>query len=106
MPTSFFLSQGRKYGCGVWLATQSPGCFNRSELALLYQSALILNFRPSMDERLKICKKLAFNEKECHRLLSISETLCKGEYLASGRFVRKDGTLSNYGTIKIGASEY
>ncbi len=95
MPTSFFLSQGRKYGCGVWLATQSPQYFKRDELAQLYQPALILNFQPNAEERSKICRKLAKDEKERKRLLEMFEQLGRGQFVASGRFLKKSGILSN-----------
>lgn len=101
MPTAFFLSQGRKYGCGVWLATQSPDYFKRDELVQLYQPALVLNFQPNADERSKICRKLAKTEKERLKLLSMFEQLERGQFVASGRFLTTRGNLSKYTHLLI-----
>lgn len=101
MPTAFFLSQGRKYGCGVWLATQSPEYFQKSELAQLYQSALVLNFQPNIEEAMKICRKLEDNEKERQRLFTMFKALKRGQCVASGQFLKKDGTLSNRGHLLV-----
>lgn len=101
MPTAFFLSQGRKYGCGVWLATQSPDYFKRDELVQLYQPALVLNFQPNVDERSKICRKLAKTEKERLKLLSMFEQLERGQFVASGRFLTTRGALSKYAHLLI-----
>lgn len=101
MPTAFFMAQGRKYGCGVWLATQSSSYFKKNELVLLYQSSLILNFLPNSDEQVKISKKMAKNEKECRQILTKLQQLQRGEFIASGRFIKTDGGISDYGHIKV-----
>lgn len=101
MPTSFFLSQGRKYGCGVWLATQSPEYFQKSELAQLYQSALVLNFQPNVEECRKISRKLTETEKERQKLFAMFKNLKRGQCVASGHFLKKDGTLSDYGHLLV-----
>lgn len=101
MPTAFLLSQGRKYGCGVWLATQSPDYFKRDELAQLYQPALVLNFQPNVVERQKICRRLAKNEKEKAALLDMFEQLGRGQFVASGHFIKTSGALSEYGHLLV-----
>lgn len=94
MPVSFFMGEGRKYGCGVWLATQSPGFFKRDELASLLQAGLVINFRPNENERKNILKKITSSDKEYSRLLKLSQELGCGQFIATGAFIRKDGSLS------------
>lgn len=101
MPTAFFLSQGRKYGCGTWLATQSPGYFKREELAQLYQPALTLNFETNDDERSKICRKLETNDNKRGKLFAMFQKIQRGQFIASGHFIKMDGTLSDYGHLIV-----
>lgn len=94
MPISFFMREGRKYGCGVWLATQSPNFFKRDELASVLQAGLVINFRPNENERKTIIKKLSTNDKEYKKLLELSQGLGCGQFIATGSFIKKNGNLS------------
>lgn len=101
MPTTFFMRQGRKYGCGVWLATQSPSFFKRDELALVKQAGLILNFLPNENERKSIVKTITTNDKEYKKFLEKIQELDCGQFIATGAFVRKDGSLSPRSNLVI-----
>lgn len=106
-PTSFFLSQGRKFGCAVWMATQSPLFFKRSQLAQLYQAALTLNFKCSIEEQNAIVRKLANGSpKLTEKLHSMFLDLDRGECVASGRFLKPNGSLTEYTNIVISMSNY
>lgn len=101
MPVSFFMSEGRKYGCGVWLATQSPGFFKYDELASILQAGLVINFRPNENERKNIIKKITSSDKEYNRLLDLSQELGCGQFIATGAFIRKDGSLSQRASLIV-----
>lgn len=101
MPTTFFMNEGRKYGCGVWLAAPKPKRFKHDELASITQTGLVINFLPDEEDQKSIVKTITTNEKEYKKLLEKIQELDCGQFIATGAFVRKDGSLSSRTSLVI-----
>ena len=54
-----------------------------------------------MEESMKICRKLEDSERERRKLFTMFKALKRGQCVASGQFLKNDGTLSNYGHLLV-----
>lgn len=83
-----FLTEGRKYGVGVWTATQSLHLIDKLEdRKKLLQASILLEFEPDEDE-LNVLRHDNPEKYEKMKKLEI------GECLATAKFVRNDGKVT------------
>lgn len=99
-PMDFFLTQARKYGCGLLLATQTLSDFKKNERSKLLQSSLMLNFMPAYNE-VELITKLIPKSKCETEIAEELEKLNKGECIATGRFLNRVGQVTDRYSLKV-----
>lgn len=100
MPMDFFLTQGRKYKCGLILVTQTLSDFKKNEKSKLLQPSLMLNFKPSYNE-VELVAKLIPQNKQKPKIEEEIRNLCKGQCIATGRFLNKINQVTDSYSLKV-----
>lgn len=93
------LTEGRKFGWNMWLATQTFERFKDEEVSYLQQASTKLFFRPPQNELLKVARLISYKDP-----MSVYEQLGrlkKGECVALGRFMNKNQVVSRYCHLPI-----
>lgn len=101
MPLDFLLTQGRKYGCGLLLATQTLLDFDRKTRSKLLQASLILNFNPAFNEVSSVAKMITDKRNSQAKIEQILSELKKGECIATGRFLNELGQVTGKYSLNI-----
>lgn len=94
-----FLTEGRKYGAGVWTATQSLRLIDKSEdRKKLLQASILLQFEPDEEE----LNELRHENPGKYAKMKKLEI---GECLATAKFVRNDGKVTEKITQVVRVAE-
>lgn len=101
MPLDFLLTQGRKYGCSLLLATQTLLDFDRKTRSKFLQASLILNFNPASNEVSSIAKMITDKRNSKAKIEQMLSELKKGECIATGRFLNKSGQVTGKYSLSI-----
>lgn len=78
------LREGRKFGLGLLLATQTLNVFDKATRSVINQAATRLYFKPEANEIRNIAKEI--DPENIQRWMRILQTLKRGEAVAVGEF--------------------
>lgn len=82
------LREGRKYGVGVWLASQFLSGYSAAEIDTLMQADNLFLFRPTQSSLIRTAKLLNHTTKTWERILpklEIGQFVFKGHFSVNGK---------------------
>ncbi len=100
-PLTLLMRQGRKFGCSVFLYTQSLFTFDTNVKEIWTQAALLVNFKQTQKGAGQLAKLLEDDEKEAKELARQLKHLKKGQAIASGCFQKGNGMQTNIINVKV-----
>ncbi len=100
-PLSLLIRQGRKFGCSLFLYTQSLFTFEPGIREILTQAALLVNFKQTPGGAKQLARLLEDDAGMGKELETEFKHLKRGEAFASGSFLKKDGTYTNILNVKV-----
>ena len=90
------LREGRKYGLGVWLASQFLSEYSAAEIDTLMQADNLFLFRPTQSSLIRTAKLLNYTTKTWERILpklDIGHFVFKGHFSVNGKAEIEEGAV-------------